>query len=146
MADQALRSDVSTAGGSSSDIPVLTFGAPLPGLTDVTRFALVPLAENGSLFSLRSVDDPGLRLLLAPSWVCAPESYTVSLDDDICAELGIDDANNAAIFLVVTPGSGLADSTINMLAPVIVNADNGRAAQIVLAGTDYAIRAPLVAA
>ena len=146
MADPALKHDVSMTGGSSGEVPVLTFGAPLAGLTDVTRYILVPLAENGSLFSLRSVDDPGLRLLLAPSWICAPESYAVSLDDDTCAELGIDDADNAAIFLVVTPGSGLADSTINMLAPVIVNAANGRATQIMLTGSDYAIKAPLVAA
>lgn len=146
MPEQAVKSDIAMTGSNTAEIPVLSFGAPLPGLTSQTRFALVPLAENGTLYSLRSMEDPGLRLLLAPSWICAPESYSVSLDDETCAELGISDVNHAAIFLVVTPGASLAESTVNMMAPVVVNSDTGQAAQIVMTGTDYAIKAPLMAA
>lgn len=146
MADQALVTGDTTTDTLTEEVPVLTFGAPLPGLVEQTRFALVPLAENGTLFSLRSVADPGLRLLLAPSWICAPESYSVNLDDEICAELGIADPDTAAVFLVVTPGTSLADSTVNMLAPVVINADTGKAAQVVLTGSEYEIKAPLVAA
>lgn len=132
-----------TEAPSVSDGSVLTFGAPLPGLAGVTEYQLVQLAENGSLFSLRSVDDASLRLLLTPTWVCAPADYTVNLDDELCAELGLEREEDAAVFLVLTPGASLAESTVNLLAPVVVNATTGRAAQVVLNNSDYPLRAPI---
>lgn len=143
MSDAALTIAPSEA---DTEVPVLTFGAPLPGLGEMTRFALIGLDENGALFSMRSVDDPDIRLLLAPTWVCAPQDYHVELDDDVVAELNLGTGEDAAVFLVVTPGESLDASTVNMLAPVIVNSDNGRAAQVVLNGTDYPIKAPLTQA
>ncbi len=127
----------------SEDVPVLTFTEPLPGLGGLTRFALVPLDEYGSLFSLRSVEDAALRLLLAPTWVCA-QDYAFELEDDIAADLGLTSAEQAAVFLVVTPGDSLATSTVNQLAPVVVNSETGAAVQLVLTGTDHAVRAPLI--
>lgn len=140
----AAKTDAKTdVPGTDAQVPVLTFGAPLPGLDGITRYALVGLDDNGALFSLRSVDNPDVRLLLAPTWVCAPQDYQVELDDDIVTELSLGTGADAAVFLVVTPGESLAASTVNMLAPVIVNSDNGRAAQVVLNGTDYPLRAPI---
>lgn len=128
---------------SVGDGTVVSFGEPIPGLTGITEYVLVQLADNGSLYSLRAVDDPSLRLLLTPTWAGAPADYSVELDDELCAELDMSAAGQAAVFLVVTPGESLADSSVNLLAPVIVNTDNARAAQVVLTNTGYPIKSPI---
>lgn len=131
--------------GSGDDIPVVTFATPLLGLGELRRFALVVLDEYGTLFSMRSLDEDGLRLLVVPTWVCATQ-YPIEMDEGLAAELDIRTADQAAVFLVVTPGDSLATSTVNMLAPIVVNAATGQAAQLMLTGTDYSVRAPLVPA
>lgn len=128
-----------------TEIPEVRFGAPMPGLDDLTRFALVRLDDAGALFSLRSLEQAAVRLVVAAPWVCAPD-YAPELDDDACDELGLSRAEDAVVLLVVHPGTSATDSTVNLLAPIVVNATTGQAAQVVLSGTDLPLRAPLVPA
>lgn len=144
MSDRTAHAPQEVA-GSGIDIPVLTFASPLLGLGELRRFALVVLDEYGSLFSLRSVADDGLRLLVVPTWVCVTQ-YPIEMDEGLAADVGITAAEQAAVFLVVTPGDSLATSTVNMLAPIVVNSSTGQAVQLMLTGTDYSVRAPLVPA
>lgn len=126
-------------------LPELTFEAPIPGLDGLTRFALVRLDEVGALYRLQSLQAPDVRLVVAAPWVCAP-GYAPRLDDDACQHLGLTSADDAIVLLVVRPGSSVADSTVNLLAPIVVNAATGRAAQVVLTDADHDMRAPLVPA
>ena len=144
MGDSTVYAPLELA-GSGDDIPVLTFAAPLLGLGELRRFALVVLDEYGSLFSLRSVEEDSLRLLIVPTWVCVTD-YPIEMDEELAADLGITAAEQAAVFLVVTPGDSLATSTVNMLAPIVVNSSTGQAVQLMLTGTDYPVRTPLVPA
>jgi flagellar assembly factor FliW len=132
------------AGPAAEELPELRFSAPMPGLDGLTRFVLVRLDDTGALFSLRSLEAPDVRLLVAAPWVCAPD-YAPERDDDAGDELGLTRAEDAVVLLVVHAGASLADSTVNLLAPVVVNVTTGRAAQVVL-GADLPLRAPLVAA
>lgn len=128
-----------------TDVPEVVFSAPVPGLRTLTRFALVHLDEVGGLFSLRSLEDPAVRLVVAMPWLCAP-GYTVDLDDDVCAEIGLQRPEDALVLLVVHPGATLADSTVNLLAPVVIDSTTGRAAQVVQADSSLPLRAPLLSA
>jgi flagellar assembly factor FliW len=132
-------------GQDETEIPEVRFSAPMPGLDGLTRFALVRLDDVGALFSLRSLEQSAVRLVVAAPWVCASD-YAPELDDDACDEVGLSRAEDAVLLLVVHPGTSAADSTVNLLAPIVVNATTGRAAQVVLSGTDLPLRAPLVPA
>lgn len=135
----------SGAVGTDDALPEIVFDAPLPGLEDLTRFVLVRLDEVGALFSLRSLQSPGTRLVVVAPWVVDGD-YAPVLDDDTCAHLGLVESADAVLLLVVNPGASLPESTVNLLAPLVVHARTGRAAQVVLTGTDLPVRAPLVAA
>ncbi|WP_432493331.1 flagellar assembly protein FliW [Kineococcus gypseus] len=121
------------------------FIAPLPGLPEHTRFTLVALDANGVLFSLRSSTDPALRLVLVAPERFFPD-YSPVLDAASAQALELVSAEDAALLVVVNPGAGLAEATANLVAPVVLNHRTGRAAQVVLTGTDLPLRAPLVAA
>lgn len=122
--------------------PPLGFVVPIPGLGAARRYTLAPLDEDGVLFSMDSADDPGLRLLVAQPWAFFPD-YAPEVDDDWAAALGVTDEADALVLVVVTVGATPAASTANLLAPIVVNRSTGAAAQIVLAGTDLPLRAPL---
>jgi flagellar assembly factor FliW len=126
------------------EIPELEFVVPPPGLDPLRRFALVQLDEDGLIFALRSLEDPGVRLLVVPPDPFFPD-YAPVLGEADQAALGIRTAQDALVLLVVQPGQSLQDSTANLLAPVVVNATTRAAAQVVLTGSDLPLRAPLLA-
>jgi len=125
--------------------PQIEFVAPIMGLPEHTRFSLVALDEEGVLYSLRSVDNPDLRLIVMAPGRFFP-GYLPEIDDDTVAALDLRDATEAAVLCVVNPGDDPATATANLLAPVVINHRSMRAAQTVLVGTDLPLKAPLVAA
>ena len=128
-----------------SDFPVIEFVSPLPGFPGLTRFALVELAEDGSLAALRSLDEPGLRFLVMPPARIFPE-YAPVIDDETAAQLEISAPDDALLLVVVNAGGGVGEATANLLAPVLVNVATRKAQQIVLDDPALSLAVPLVAA
>lgn len=127
--------------GTEAD-PTLHFGAGLPGFPEARHFALLRLDDAGTIFSLRSLEDPELRFLAVPPLHFFPD-YAPEVPDDAAASLGLQDADDALVLLLITVETGLEDATANLLAPVVVNSRTRAAAQVVLNGSDLPLRAPL---
>ena len=125
--------------------PEIEFIAPIMGFDQYKRFSLVALDEEGALFSMRSLDDPGFRLVVVAPGRFFP-GYTPEIDDETVAALDLRDATEAAVLCVVNPGDDAAAATANLLAPVVINHRSMRAAQTVLVGTDLPLKAPLMVA
>jgi flagellar assembly factor FliW len=128
----------------AEELPVIDFVTPLPGFPEHERFCLVRLAgDDGVLYELRSLSDPALRFLVAVPTAFFPD-YAVDLDQAACDELGLEDVADALVLVVLTVGVDLASTTANLMAPVVVNARTRSAAQVILAGADWPVRAVLV--
>jgi flagellar assembly factor FliW len=150
-------------------LPELHLVRPLAGFGELTRFALVRIDHAGNarhaqsgpdaappdggddtdadddpmaslLFELRSVQAPDVRFLVAAPAAFFPD-YTVELDEVAVAELGLERAEDALILVILTVGANSASTTANLLAPVVVNARNRSAVQVILSGTDWPVRA-----
>jgi flagellar assembly factor FliW len=127
------------------ELPSLEFVVPFPGFPGLARFSLVALDDAGLLYALRSLDDPSVRFLVIPPTPFFPD-YTPEIDDMTAASLGLTTADQALLLLVINPGGNPASTTANLLAPIVVNAETRQAAQVVLSGADFPIRAALAAA
>lgn len=143
MEPMTLRNPASE-GLDSADSPELHFVAPLLGLERLRRFALVRLDEEGPLFSLQSLEEPEVRLLVLAPQALFPD-YSPDLDGVTRAALGLGDDAEPLLLVVVSAAESLQDSSANLLAPVVVNPATLRAAQVVLTGSDLPLRAPLAA-
>lgn len=119
------------------------FVQPIPGLAGLTDFRLDGLDDAGVLFSLQSESDPDVSLLLMAPWQFFPD-YTPELSDEDAGTLGLTSAEDALVFVVVTPGETAASSTVNLLAPIVLATAEQVAMQVVLTG-DHPLRAPLAA-
>jgi flagellar assembly factor FliW len=129
---------------SATELPELDFVVPPPGLEPLRRFALVSLEEDGVVYALRSLERPDVRLLVVPPGPFFPD-YAPELDEQDTAALGLRDAEEALVLLVIQAGESPEETTANLLAPVVVNATTRAAAQVVLTGSRLPLRAPLVA-
>jgi flagellar assembly factor FliW len=125
--------------------PTIEFVSPIMGFADHTCFHLVPLDEEGTLYSLRAADGTGVRLVVVVPGKFFP-GYAPEIDDDTVAKLDLRDATEAAVLNVVNVGDDPANATVNLLAPIVINHRTMQAAQAVLVGTDLPLRAPLLAA
>ena len=141
-------SDVAGTQTQETGVPEITFVRPMPGFESLSRFALVDLGSEDELavvYELRSLDEPEVRFLVAVPGAFFPD-YEISLDDEVCAELSLTDADDALVLTVLTSsptGGDQTQLTANLLAPVVINGRNRSAAQIILSGTDWPVRVPL---
>ncbi len=126
------------------EVPELSFVRSLPGFGDLRRFVLVelPTDDGGDpvLFELRSLEEPAVRFLCAAPTAFFPD-YAFDLEEAECAELGLRDEADALVLVLLTIGRDAAPTTANLLAPVVVNARTRAAAQVILSGTDWPVRA-----
>lgn len=126
---------------------VFDFPGGLPSFEQDERFRLSRREGLDPLLFLESARDGGPRFICVPAAVADP-GYTVTLDADTAAGLGLppgEHSARAAAFLVLsllTFTEGAAP-TANLLAPVVLNPERKRGAQIIQFETDYPVAAPL---
>lgn len=131
---------------AEAELPEIRFVRPVPGFPGLTRFVLVRLGDETDdddtavLYELRSVQRPEVCFMVAVPAAFFPD-YDVELDAHACEDLGLSDAGDALVLVVLTIGSDPSATTANLLAPVVVNARTRAAAQVILSGSDWSVRA-----
>lgn len=131
-------------GSGAEPVPVIELVHPMPGFPGDARFALVQLDDDGMLHGFRSLDHEGLEFIVVPPTAFYPD-YAPEIADEVVADLGIDRVEDVLVLLVVRAGASLADTTVNLRAPLLVNVANRRASQVILDDQDLSLNAPLVA-
>lgn len=141
----------------ASELPTITFVHPVPGFPGLRQFVLVGLESDAEpeqvhgqavtspeavLYELRSVEQPEIRFMVATAYAFFPD-YDVELDDQVCENLSLTDPADALVLVILTLGPDIASTTANLLAPVVVNSRTRSAAQVILSGSDWPVRAPL---
>lgn len=130
---------------ATADAVRLELIEPLAGFTEHRNFALVPLDDHGALWTLRATDGPGLSFLVASPQAFFP-SYAPLIEDVTLSILDIRDERDLMLLVLVHPAAVRADSTANLLAPLVVNRRTQRGAQVVLDDTALSLRTSLDAA
>ncbi len=128
---------------AAADVPELVFASGLPGFPGQRRFALVRWGAFEGPYSLMvDLDDDAVRFLVMPPYVFFPD-YVVDLDDAIAAKISLDRPEDCLLLVIVTLGATPEDATANLLGPVVINLQNRRGIQAVLAESGHSTRVPL---
>ena len=124
-------------------VQVLVLAEPLPGVPGHRDYVLVPADGGGHLFWLQSVAPDGPRFLAVSAASFFPD-YAPALPGVACVELGLESADDASLYCLVTvPDGDVTAATANLRAPLVVNSDNQQARQFVLTDGVHPIRRPL---
>jgi len=115
------------------------FEEGLPGLEDEREFALLSHEQSAPVCWLQSMVHPEIALpVLNPFLLCPTYSFDIT-DSDVEA-LGIEDDKDVFTINVVVIPKDPTEMTINLAAPIIVNAVNHQAKQIFVSDKRYKIK------
>ena len=91
----------------------------------------VEMSEIDELFStIKDIDNKDIIFTVVNPY--ALREYSFDLPSDVKVILEINEKSNVSVYNVVVIQNPLENSTINFLAPIIVNNDNNKIAQAVL--------------
>ncbi len=100
----------------------------------------IPFQEgDDALISLQCLDDEDLSFILMNPFGIIPD-YSPELSDQDLKELGADSIDDISFYVISVIRETVAESTINLKAPLVVNAMNRQAKQIILEHPEYTFR------
>jgi len=120
----------------------LAFVTPPPGLEPLVDFVLQPISGAAGLYGLQSSANPRTRLFVLDAGVYLPDYQPVISDDQVQA-LRLASPDDALVLVVANPGEG--GTSVNLMAPIVVNTRLGVCAQVILDDQDFPLRAALAA-
>ena len=105
--------------------------AEILGFSDTLE---VEITEIDDLFSkMVDTQHENIAFTLVNPYLLREYSFTIPLDIKILLE--IDDSSKLSVYNILVIQKPLEKSTINFLAPIIVNHDNNKLAQVILEPT-----------
>jgi flagellar assembly factor FliW len=113
----------------------------LPGFNDARSWTL-ETNEDAAFVMLRSNDHPGVSLVLGDPWTLAP-GYEPDLPDADLADIGVKDASEVALYVVVGIDASRHLAWLNLAAPLALNAETAVARQVILDRQGWPVRHPV---
>jgi len=123
---------------------LITFSDGIPGLEEYHKYSLLQFEESYPIIWLQSVEDSGICLPVLDTFSVLPD-YVFDIDDADVKELRLDGPEVLHVISVLVIPDDIQRMTVNLAAPIMINTVTGKAKQIILAGSDYNVRAPVFA-
>ncbi len=121
------------------DSKMINFPNGIVGFPELQDFALIHDADKGDQGGIRwmqSVQEPSFAMPVVDPLV-AKEDYNPEVDDDLLKIIG--DCKDPLVLVTITVPSDLTKMSVNLKAPMIINVDTRKAAQVILEG-DYEVK------
>ena len=119
------------------DERVINFPKGLLGFPNHTRFALIQTGEENYFFWLQSVDEPNLAFVVTDPSIFFKD-YEVPIREETQADLELSNIDFAQVFVICNKVDEWL--TGNLLGPIVVNAQNRLAQQVVLTEKKWTTR------
>ncbi len=113
---------------------ILTFEDGIIGFPDLKKFAIVFDEEKKSEISwLQSLDEPVFAMPIMNPLVIKPD-YDPIVEEELLKSLGNLVPDNMLVLVTVTVPQEIEKISINLKAPIVINADEKKAAQVIVEG------------
>jgi flagellar assembly factor FliW len=113
------------------------------GFEDLHRFVLVEQDELRPFLWLVCVDAPEIGFAVADPGEFIPGPFPLALSEVDEAMLDLADGDPVSVFVIVT-ASDEGGATANLKGPIVLNARNRLAKQVVVYGSSLSVRQPLL--
>ena len=119
-----------------SDEKIIEFPGGIVGFPDLNKFALVHDSERtdgSSLSFLLSLDEPAFAMPVMDPHIVKPD-YNPMVEDDLLTAIGELKPDDTIVLVTVTVPHEIKKMTVNLMAPIIINAADKKGAQVILEG------------
>lgn len=124
---------------------IIVFPGGIIGFPDLTQFTLLYDEEKGvgsGIRWLQSVQDAAFAMpVMDPLLV--KEDYNPEVNDELLKPVGELNAENLLVLVTVSIPSDLTKLTVNLKGPIIINAEEKKACQVIVEGENYKIKFPI---
>lgn len=119
---------------------ILTFENGLPGFQEFTKFILLGLDADLPIALLQSTEKEQIGFVVGYPFAFKHD-YAFDLSEEDKEQLQLEDESEVASYTVLTLKENFADSTINLMAPIVINTKQKIGKQIVLQDSEkYPLR------
>ena len=110
------------------------------GFESYTRYLPLPFnKENDFMISLQCLEDETLSFIVMNPFMICPD-YAPKLSEQDLKELEASSLDDISYYVISVIRNPINDSTVNLRAPLVVNAINRKAKQVMLDQPEYTFR------
>lgn len=125
------------------DDKLIQFVNGIVGFPQLTTFALIHDNEkNGGIQWLQSMQEPQFAIpVMNPLDIL--EDYNPQVEDELLKPIGGLDPENMLVLVTVAVPSDLTKMSVNLRGPIVINAENRKACQVITEGEEYQVKFPI---
>ena len=126
------------------DDKLIYFPKGIIGFPDLKDFALIHDEEKGSdsIHWLQSIQEPAFAMpVMDPLLVCP--DYNPEADDELLNNLGEIKPDDLLVLVTVPVPSDLTQMSVNLKGPIVINAGERKAIQVIAEGDTYQVKFPI---
>ncbi len=124
------------------DSQVIHFEEGLPGFEEKKEFVLLnnyDTEEPVPFMWLQSVEDQSLAFVVTIPFFMRPD-YEFEIPNEVADSIGLTSPEQAGVYTICKISGHVDAMSFNLRSPIIINAENRKAVQLVLPDTRYTAR------
>lgn len=125
-----------------TDEKIITLERGLFGFEEFKKYTILYDCEKeggANISWFQSIDEPTLALpVINPLLV--KEDYNPVVEDELLSGIGEISEENLVILLTMTVPADIKEMSVNLKAPIIINADTRKGAQLIVENQDYEVK------
>ena len=126
------------------DDKIIDFPNGIVGFPDLVQFTLIHDEEKGkdSIHWLQSIQEPAFAMpVIDPLLVCP--DYNPEVEDELLKNIGEMQPEETLILVTVTVPKYLTKMSVNLRGPIVINAAEKKATQVIVDGDEYPVKYPI---
>ena len=123
---------------------IITFPSGIIGFPDLKQFLLIHDEEkqDSTISWLQSIEEPAFAMpVVDPLNIIG--TYNPTVEDELLLNLGDLDEKEMLVLVTITVPQDITKMTVNLAAPIVVNAKNKKAVQIIIDDPEYKVKYPI---
>lgn len=127
-----------------ADDRIIKFPSGIIGFPELTEFALLHDEENGAgaIHWLQSVQEPAFAMPVMNPLIVVPD-YNPEVEDELIKPLGELVPDEILVMVTATVPGDLTRMSVNLKGPIIINALEKKACQVIVEGDKYPVKFPV---
>lgn len=122
---------------------IISFVEGIPGFPDLKKYLVIHDNSNEYFSYLQAVENESVCFIITSPFFIMPD-YSIEINDHIVKKLEIREEKDAVLYSIVTIPEDMKQMTVNMKAPLIINAENRKGLQEVIDNENYLVKHRIV--
>ena len=131
-----------------ADEKIITFDKGLMGFDEFKKYTIIfdsskeEEGKDNGIMWLQSLDEVSLALPVVDPTIILRD-YDPVVDDELLKAIGVEENTEILVLVTMTVPSDIEKMTVNLKAPIVINAEKLSAVQLIANNEDYLVKYPI---